>query len=174
MNETTASDREILDVIMELSKAVRCCRQDEIFCEDVTFTQFIILDAIARGRTMNMADLHGLLSVDKSTTTRLLAPLIRQELVIRERAGHDSRAAVLRLTEEGNRTHAKVWDCLASFIRAIREELPDGKKEAALEGIRIFLQALQNVSSVRCSRDGTAQSCRCSGLPGSAKETAHG
>jgi len=42
--EIDPKDREILALIMGLSKAVRCCRQDEVFCEDVTFTQFLILD----------------------------------------------------------------------------------------------------------------------------------
>jgi len=174
MNGITASDRKILSIIMDLSKAVRCCRQDEIFCEDVTFTQFVILDAIAQERLLNMADLHGLLSVDKSTTTRLIAPLLRQGLAAREKADHDSRAAVLILTEEGKRAHAKVWECLASFVRAIDDELPDGKKDAAMDGIRIFLKALQNVSSIRCSRDGAATACRCPDFSRKTKELAHG
>ncbi len=174
MNEITGRDREILTIIMELSKAVRCCRQDDIFCEDVTFNQFAVLDAIARNRMLHMADLHGILSVDKSTTTRLIAPLVRQGLVTREKAGHDSRAAVLKLTEAGRETHEKIWDCLASFVRAVREELPEGKKDVALEGIGIFLKALQNVSSVRCSRDGIAAACRCTDLPGDVKEMPHG
>jgi hypothetical protein len=40
-------DREILAIILELTKAVRCCRQDGICCEDISFTQFTILDTIA-------------------------------------------------------------------------------------------------------------------------------
>jgi len=40
-------------MIIEFTKALRCCRQDEVFCEEVTFTQFIILDAIAGNQTLN-------------------------------------------------------------------------------------------------------------------------
>lgn len=70
-----SEDREILSMIIELIKALRCCRQDEVFCAgEVTFTQFIILDAVAGNGTLDMADLHNLLSVDKSTTTRFVAP----------------------------------------------------------------------------------------------------
>jgi DNA-binding MarR family transcriptional regulator len=156
-----AADREILSVIMDLSKAVRCCRQDEVFCEDVTFTQFNILDAIATNRTLNMANLHDVLSVDKSTTTRLVTPLIRRGLVVRERADHDSRAAVLRLTDEGVSVHAKVWQCLISFVRAIQAEISDGKRDAVLDGIRVFLNALQNVSTMRCAEGVGPGSCKC-------------
>ena len=123
-----SKDREILSIMTELSKAVRCCRQDEVFCEDVTFTQFIILDTVARNRTLNMASLHDALSVDKSTTTRLVAPLIKRNLIVREKADHDSRAATLKLTEEGSEVHGKVWQCLISFIRAVQNEIPHEKR----------------------------------------------
>ena len=157
-------DREILAIIMELSKAVRCCRHDEVFCEDVTFTQFIILDTIAKDQSLNMASLHDILSVDKSTTTRLIAPLIKRGLIIREKADHDYRAAILKLTKQGKDTHEKVWQCLVSFIRAIRTELPDEKREAALEGIRIFLSTLQNVSATRCAEYAGQGSCTCAAI----------
>jgi len=45
-------------MIIELSKALRCCRQDEGFCAgEVTFTQFIILDAVASRGTLDIAEL---------------------------------------------------------------------------------------------------------------------
>jgi DNA-binding MarR family transcriptional regulator len=157
-------DREILSIIIDLSKAVRCCRQDEVFCEDVTFTQFIILDTIAKNETLNMASLHDILSVDKSTTTRLVAPLIKRELIVRKKAGHDSRAVILNLTGEGKVMHEKVWQCLLSFIRAIRSELPEAKIDSVLDGIRIFLGALRNVSAVRCAQDAGPGSCKCAAL----------
>ncbi len=146
---------------MELSKAVRCCRQDDVFCEDVTFAQFAVLDAVAGSRSLNMANLHDVLSVNKSTTTRLVAPLIKKNLLIREKAEHDSRAATLRLTKQGKEVHEKVWKCLLSFVRAVQEEIPEGKRDSALAGAATFLAALRNVSSMRCVGESDACSCRC-------------
>jgi len=156
-----ARDRDILSLIMELSKAVRCCRQDEVFCEDVTFTQFMILDTIARNTTLNMASLHDTLSVDKSTTTRLVAPLIRKGLVIRDRSDHDSRAATLKLTLEGKETHYKVWQCLLSFTQLVHSQIPEEKRDAVLESVRIFLGAMQKVTAMRCSGDVETGRCKC-------------
>ncbi len=154
-------DRDILSLIMDLSKAVRCCRQDEVFCEDVTFTQFMILDTIARKTTLNMANLHDTLSVDKSTTTRLVAPLIRKGLVIRDRSDHDSRAAILKLTLQGKETHYKVWQCLLSFTRLVHSQIPEEKRDAVLESVRIFLGAMQKVTVMRCSGDVETGRCKC-------------
>jgi len=145
-----SKDREILSMIIELSKALRCCRQDEVFCTGVvTFSQFIILDAVASNGTLNMADLHHLLSVDKSTTTRFIAPIIRRNLLVRERSSRDSRAAILKLSEEGEAVHKKASQSLKSLIRIIQTEIPDEKREVCLEGSRIFLHALQNLFTMR-------------------------
>lgn len=157
-------DREMLSIIVELSKAVRCCRQDEVFCEGVTLNQFVILDAVSRGRKLNMASLHDVLAVDKSTTTRLATPLITRGLVVREKAVHDSRAAVLRLTKNGERVHEEVWQCLLSFLRSIEGQLPEGERAAVFDGIRAFLGALRKASLMRCGAG--AEPCGCRGGDG--------
>ena len=154
-------DREILSLITGLTKAVRCCRQDEVFCEDVTFTQFLILDRIACHTELGMMRLHAELGVDKSTTTRLIAPLLRRGLIVRDRAGHDSRAAVLSLTAHGEAVYAKVWQCLTTFVRAVQDEIPEHQRDVALEGVGVFLKALQEVSALRCA--GGADAGCCSG-----------
>src|SRR4030042_5890002 len=101
--------RELMEIFIGLSQGTRCCRQDEAFCEGVTFHQFMILDAVAKHKELNMADLHKHLSVEKSTTTRLVHPLIQKKLLKRETASHDSRAAKLTLTKKGEDIHSKVW-----------------------------------------------------------------
>ncbi|MFH2075103.1 MAG: hypothetical protein ABIJ57_07110 [Pseudomonadota bacterium] len=42
------SGRELLEIIMGLSREIRCCSRDEAICRDVTFHQFMILDAVAK------------------------------------------------------------------------------------------------------------------------------
>lgn len=152
-------DREIVDLILVLSKAMRCCRQDEVFCEDVTFTQFLILDQIACHTELGMVSLHAHLGVDKSTTTRLIAPLLRRGLIVRGRAGHDSRAAILTLTDQGRTVHAKVWQCLVGFVRAIQEEIPAQRRDGVLEGAGTFLRAMQHAAERRYAANGTARCC---------------
>lgn len=138
-------DREILSIMLELTKAVRCCRQDEMFCDEMSFTQFIIIDAIAASRMLDMTGLTKILSVDKSTATRLVEPLIIHNLVVKERSLQDSRVTILKLTKEGMNMHTKIQRRITSFIRAIQAEIPVSKRKASIEGIEIFLNALQKV-----------------------------
>jgi Transcriptional regulators len=138
---------ELMDVFSGLSQVIRCCCRDEAFCEGVTFHQFMILDAVAKVKELNMADLHQILSVQKSTTTRLVNPLIKKGLLNRDKADHDSRAIKLTLTKEGTETHKKVQLCLMDFCKKVTNNIPEGKKAEVLECVKIFITAIKNSSS---------------------------
>ncbi|MGA2330844.1 MAG: MarR family transcriptional regulator [Syntrophales bacterium] len=140
-------NRDVLSLVSELCQVVRFCRQDAIFCEDVTFTQFLILDEVAKKGRLKMLELHQILAVDKSTTTRLVNPLVRQGLIERKISDHDSRAVNLRLTQAGRKVHRKVWLCLEGFVGAIEERIPEKKKKLVYEAVKLFIDAVKKASS---------------------------
>lgn len=142
---------EMMEVFGGLSRVLRCCCRDEAFCADVTFHQFLILDAIAKQKEISLADLHKFLSVEKSTTTRLVAPLIGKGLLQREKADHDSRAVKLLLTPKGRKTYRKVLICLENFFQKILRNIPARQRRNVLESVKIFILAIKNIE------DG----CRC-------------
>ncbi len=143
--------REIFEIIMGLSREIRCCSRDEAICQNVTFHQFVILDAVVKKKGLDLADLHKILSVEKSTTTRLVNPLLLKGLLKRDRAEHDSRAAKLTLTEAGKETHRKVWICLGGFFESINRHIPEGRQEETLEAVKVFTAAMRTA----------AAQCRC-------------
>jgi DNA-binding MarR family transcriptional regulator len=143
------SHQEVFTLIGELLRALRCCQQEESFCLDLTLSQFFILHSIAGKGTIHLAELHGLLSVEKSTTTRMVGPLLRRGLVVQERAEHDSRAASLKLTPRGEEAYRTVWGCLAEFIDKIQNQIPRGERKKAVEGTQVFLKALQDACALR-------------------------
>ena len=151
MSQTPAEhNRNLLSLITELCQAARCCRQDSLFCEGVTFSQFLILDALATQGRLKMTDLHSVLSVEKSTTTRLVRPLIERGMVRREKADHDLRAAYLLITAAGKETYQRVWDCFTEFAGSIRGKIPENDRNEVYRTLRIFLDAIRETSSV-CS-----------------------
>ena len=152
-SETTKNNREMLTLISELSQALRCCQQEAVFCENVTFSQFFILDAVAERGELRLADLHGILSVDKSTTTRLVNPLVNQGLVVRVRSNNDSRAIILKLNRNGREVHQKVWECLSGFMDTVEMNVPQEKRSEVYEAVRTFLSAMRTA----CATD---QCCR--------------
>ena len=151
-NDVECMDRDILSLVSDLCQVVRFCRQDSTFCEDVTFTQFLILDEVAKKERLKMLELHRILAVDKSTTTRLVNPLVKQGLIERKISDHDSRAVNLRLTPAGRKVHRKVWLCLEGFVGAIEEQIPNKKKKSVYEAVKLFIDAVKKASSAcRCT-----------------------
>jgi DNA-binding MarR family transcriptional regulator len=143
--------REVLSLISEVSRAVRCCQQEEVFCENVTFSQFFILDAVARDGSLELSELHKILSVDKSTTTRLVDPLVKQGLVVREKSSRDSRAVNLKLTKQGESVCQKVWACLSGFIDAVEKGIPEKRRGEVYDAVRTFLNATRNACAAKCN-----------------------
>jgi DNA-binding MarR family transcriptional regulator len=146
----SGQNAELMEIFTGMAQVTRYCRQDVAFCEGVTFHQFMILDAVARKKELNLADLHKLLAVEKSTTTRLVNPLIQKGLLMREKAQHDSRAITLILTEDGKKTHQKVSLCLAGFFQKVTQNIPQEKKGQILEAIRVFIKAINSAADYSC------------------------
>ena len=136
-------------IITSLAREIRCCSRDEAICGGITFHQFVILDAVAKEKGLDLADLHKILSVEKSTTTRLVNPLLQKGLLKRDRAEHDSRAAKLTLTEEGMETHRRVWMCLGGFFENITRNIPEDRQEEVLDAVKMFTAAMRK-AAVEC------------------------
>lgn len=148
MKKIAANYNELMDLFIGLSQATRCCRQDTAFCEGVTFHQFVILDAVVKNNELNISDLHRILSVEKSTTTRLVKPLMQKGLLRREKSKLDSRAVVLTLTKEGREIHRNVQFCFADFFNKVTCNLPASKKDNILQAVQIFINAIKNAAGV--------------------------
>lgn len=146
------SYQEVFALIGELSRAVRCCQQEESFCLDLTLSQFFILHSIVGKEKIPLAELHHILSVEKSTTTRMLSPLIRRGLVVQERSTHDSRALNLSLTPQGKEIYERIWACLAEFLETIQKGIPAAERRKIYGATQTFLNAVQGACKARESR----------------------
>ena len=141
--------REILLLISELCRTARCCRQDSAFCADVTFNQFLVIDAVYQQGSLKMSDIHRELAVDKSTTSRVVHPLVRKKLVKREKSSHDGRSINLSLTEKGKETHKRIWQCISDMLQAIKEEIPEEKRSHTYQAVGLFSAAVRKASQTQ-------------------------
>jgi DNA-binding MarR family transcriptional regulator len=89
--------------------------------------------------------------VEKSTTTRLLNPLLVKGLLTKEKSASDSRVFGLTLTKRGRETHRRVQVCLEDFFNKVAGNLPAGKEENVLQAAQVLINAIKNASG----------SCQC-------------
>ncbi len=141
--------REILTLISDLCQVVRCCRQDSVFCADVTFNQFLVIDAVYQQGSLKMSDIHRKLAVDKSTTSRVVHPLVRKKLVKREKSNHDGRSINLSLTEKGKETHKRIWECISDLLQAVRKEIPEEERHQTYQAVGLFNAAVRKASQMQ-------------------------
>lgn len=134
--------KELFSLIKDLGKVVRRFQNDAVFYADVTFTQFCILDIVADRGVTGLSELHPLLGVEKSTTTRLIEPLVSRGLLDRVQSHHDSRAVELRLTRSGKDVHERVGECVMDFLDTILKQIPDRSAGEVLGSLRLFTKAL--------------------------------
>jgi len=144
-------NKEMLQRIAGMAKALRCCQQEAAFCENLTFSQFYILDTIGEYRKLQISRLNEILSVDKSTTTRLVKPLVTRQLVIREKSTSDGRVIRLKLTLEGEEVRRQVWSCVTEYFNKIESSIPDEKRSSIYKAVQLFSDALVNAGPGCCS-----------------------
>lgn len=146
---TVPKEKETFRLILKLARALRCFQDDATFCEDITYTQFAILDFVAEADgVLPLSELHDRLGVEKSTTTRLVAPLLKKGLVTKEQSREDRRAFDLVLTDEGIRIHGVVWECLAGHLRSMVGSIPGDDVQHVMRSLSRFAQALD-----QCCKD---------------------
>ncbi len=139
-------NKDVFQAIRQLNKYLRYLQKESIFCDGVTFTQFNILDYIAENDGLELADLHQKLGVEKSTTTRLLDPLVKRRLVQKDRSSRDPRGIALTMTPVGKETYLYVLGCVNGFLQLFDKFVPDGKREPMLDGLRTFIDTLSHVT----------------------------
>ncbi len=143
MNKRVDQATAVFHILKDMGKVIRIFQSEAVLCEGVTFAQFCILDhAAVRGGRLELSELHGLLSVEKSTTTRMVGPLVKRGLVVREKSVHDSRAIELALTATGWDVHKKVWGCLSGFIDNILRRIPGDRRKNVLEAMGVFIRSI--------------------------------
>ena len=145
-----SKNKEMLLRIAGLSRALRCCQQDAAFCEALTFTQFFILETVAEKELLRLSRLHEILGVDKSTTTRLVNPLVVQGLVAREKSKSDGRVVQLKLTGKGEKVRRQIWSCVTGYFNTIEAGIPEEKRAIVYNAVRLFSEALVNAGSGCC------------------------
>ncbi|TFH42901.1 MAG: MarR family transcriptional regulator [Chrysiogenales bacterium] len=140
----TTYNKQLFTTIRKLITALRIFQNETIFCGDVTFTQFSILNYVSKTGVLEMSTLHELLSVEKSTTTRLVEPLITKGCLEKRKSLHDSRVIELHITTEGKKVHHEVWSCINDFLAGMNNSIPTDKKNDVLQALDIFTDSIES------------------------------
>jgi DNA-binding MarR family transcriptional regulator len=141
MKQSETIEESIFKLFKEMNFILKGFQNDTVISENITFRQFIILEHISTHEKLKMNELNTLLNVEKSTTTRLIEPLVRQGLIEKRKSDLDLRVFELSLTVEGKRIHKAVLMSIYEYIKNISKFIPIEKQENMKDTLQVFLNA---------------------------------
>ena len=141
MKPSETIEESIFKLFKEMNFILKGFQNDTVISENITFRQFIILEHISSHKKLKMTELNTLLNVEKSTTTRLIEPLVRQGLIEKRKSGSDLRVFELSLTVVGKRIHKAVLMSIYDYIKNISKFIPIEKQENMKSALQVFVNA---------------------------------
>ncbi len=141
------SDRAVLqrqgeafhEALSDFVRAYLVGERDRICCHDISLTQCYALEALIRRGPSTLNALAAELSLDKSTTSRVVAALRRKGYVGRAPHPADARSVLLDVTAAGRRLHDRIradriderTQLLAAFPPEVRDGIADAVRRVA-------------------------------------------
>jgi DNA-binding MarR family transcriptional regulator len=147
VSATAAPDDELVDAVLGASRALVAvaARSLDDLAEDVTLTQYRVLVELAARGPQRVAELAGVLAVERSTATRMCDRLVRKRLIHRRRESRDRRAVQVALTAGGRTLVDRVTHRRREEIGRILERLAPRDRAAVLRALRAFADAAGTV-----------------------------
>jgi DNA-binding MarR family transcriptional regulator len=120
-----ASTPCLCNALRQASRAVSRLYDDELRGVGLRITQYSLLRQLSRAGEVRQRDFGGLTSLDETTLTRNLRPLIDSGWVAIG-AGEDRREKLVRLTEAGAAKLRKARPAWERAQERMRSRMPDG------------------------------------------------
>jgi DNA-binding MarR family transcriptional regulator len=119
--------------MVELIKKYQFRDRNEMVPSGMSVSQCYILETLHRFGPLPMQHLADKMHLSISTVTRVIAPLVAKQLVLREASPRDGRVRVATLTPKGSTLVIASWNSVLVSERSILESFPEDRREMLVE-----------------------------------------
>jgi DNA-binding MarR family transcriptional regulator len=109
----------------------------------VTPRQLAVLITVAENEGGNLTGVIQRTGMDRSTTSELVGRMARMGLLHKRRSRQDTRAFVLKLTDEGRKLLKDAEPVARNIDAALLQTLPQARREPFLEALRAIVARLE-------------------------------
>ena len=109
----------------------------------LTQRQFAVLHATAQEEGLTQTQLVKTTGIDRSTLAELVARMVKNGLLEREKLADDARANAVKLTESGRALHETATRGAMDADKAILSALPKSKRASFIETLRRIAETLE-------------------------------
>jgi DNA-binding MarR family transcriptional regulator len=161
-------DAEALQAaVADLVRVYQFRDRDCICCHDVSVTQCYALETLVEHGPLRLGALAERLFLDKSTTSRVVATLVKKGYVEQHAEPSDRRATALSATRRGRALCARIAEDLVAQQRVLLQDLDPAIRAGVVDVIRRLAHAADvrfragttaNAVAACCAPEGTAGS----------------
>lgn len=137
--------------LREIERAVGLRDRNESVCCGVSLAQCHAMIEIGMADKMNIKELSGVLSLDKSTVSRTVDSLVKGGLVERGHNPSDRRNVSIRLTPKGKKACERINATWNGFCADLFQRMPAEKRSQILDAITLVADAFAQMSKFRKS-----------------------
>ena len=127
--------------LAELVRVYQFRDRDRICCHDISVTQCYALETLVEHGTLRLGGLAERLFLDKSTTSRVVATLVKKGYVQQRPDAADARAVAISATPRGERLCARINADLVDQQRQLLEDLEPSVRAGVVEVVRRLARA---------------------------------
>jgi DNA-binding MarR family transcriptional regulator len=153
--------------VSDLVRVYQFRDRDRICCHDISVTQCYALEAVAEHGPVRLGALAERMCLDKSTTSRVVATLVRKGYLSQSADAADARASAIAVTRAGRQLYTKITRDLVAQQRDVLQDLDPAVRDGVVEVIRRLAAAAERrfVSGVSVGRTVCAPSSGGTGDP---------
>jgi len=139
MDNSADTLRELIRIIV---RGLGILEKNEASCCGVTLGQCHAIVEIGRKEEISLNELAKLLNLDKSTMSRTVNNLVKQNLVERKINPEDRRYMMIGLTKEGNKIFREIEDSMKLYYERVLNDISEDKRDQVIESLQILLKAI--------------------------------
>ncbi len=127
--------------VADLVRVYQFRDRDSICCHDISVTQCYALETVIEQGPLRLSSLAERLYLDKSTTSRVVATLVRKGYIEQRPDITDRRATTLHATRQGQRLCARINADLVEQQKQLLQDLDPDVRAAVVQVLRRLAQA---------------------------------
>jgi DNA-binding MarR family transcriptional regulator len=144
VNSEPALERDaaaLQSAVADLVRVYQFRDRDRICCHDISVTQCYALETLVDHGPLRLGALADRLFLDKSTTSRVIASLVKKGYVEQQVEDADRRASALQATSSGRRLCTRITADLVKQQKQLLQDLEPDVREAVVRVIRGLARA---------------------------------
>jgi DNA-binding MarR family transcriptional regulator len=142
--------------VSDLVRVYQFRDRDRICCHDISVTQCYALETVAEHGPMRLGALAERLFLDKSTTSRVVATLVRKGYLSQGPDPADARASAIDVTKAGRQLYGRITRDLVAQQQEVLQDLDPEVRDGVVEVVRRLARAAERrfIAGATCETPG--------------------